>query len=150
MNNINNVSHLWSYEMYYAFTIMINKQISISSRNELNYNSSIIGTAAKPGAYYNGNYSIDYSILPSLKIEAVAYYLQQLVQDSYDGNHHYYQDRFGISDTKERLVACGPGLVYFTPRGILLEAKVFFETAAQNTLAGTRTSLRITVPLSKP
>jgi hypothetical protein len=140
---INPSAHLWSYEMYYAVTMILDKKISVSTRNELNYNSHIMGSEAKPGAYYNGNYSIDYSILPAMKIEAVAYYLKQFVEDSYGGDYHYYQEQFGISDTKERVLA------YFTPKGVLLEAKVFFESDAQNRFAGTRTSLRITVPLSK-
>jgi hypothetical protein len=146
---INPSAHLWSYEMYYALTIILNKKISISSRNELNYNSDIIGSEAKPGAFYNGSYSIDYSILPSVKIEAVSYYLKQLVQDSYDGDHHYYQDRFGIKDTKERVFAYGPGLAFFSPRGIIFEGKVFFETDGQNRFVGTRNSLRVAIPLSK-
>ena len=114
-----------------------------------NYNTHIIGSGAKPGAFYNGSYSIDYSILPSVKIEAVSYFLTQLVHDSYDGNHHYYQDRYGIPDTKERVFACVPGLVYFSPKGVLFEGKVFFETGGQNRFVGTRTSLRAVVPLSK-
>ncbi len=147
--NINPSAHLWSYELYHAFTIFLDKKISISSRNEFNYNTRIMGSGAEPGAYYNGSYSIDYSIWPSIKIEAVAYYLKQFVQDSYDGNHHYFQDRYGISDTKERVLGYGPGLVYFSPIGVLLEGKVFFEADGQNRFVGTRTSLRLAVPLTK-
>ena len=146
---INPSAHLWSYELYYAYTIMLNKKMSISTRNELNYNSDIIGSKAMPGAFYNGCYSIDYSILPSLKIEAVSYYLKQLVQDSYNGDHHYYQDQFGITDTKERVFAFGPGLAFFSPRGVIFEGKVFFEMDGQNRFVGTRNSLRVTIPLSK-
>ena len=146
---INPSAHLWSYEIYHALTLTLDKKISISARNELNYNTHIIGTEAKPGAFYNGSYSIDYSILPFVKIEAVSYFLTQLIQDSYDGNHHYYQDRYGIPDTKERVFACGPGLVYFSPKGVLFEGKVFFETGGQNRFVGTRTSLRVVVSLSK-
>jgi len=82
-------------------------------------------------------------------LEAVAYYLQQINEDSYGGDHHYYRDHFGISDTKERVLALGPGLAYFTAHGVLFETKVFFETDAQNRFSGTRTSLCCTVPLSK-
>jgi hypothetical protein len=147
--NINPGGHLWNYEMYYAFTIMLNKRISVSSRSQLNYNSHYIGTEDKAGAFYNGNYSVDYSILPAFKIEAVAYYLTQLNQDSHGGDNHYYQDQFSIYDTKEHVLGYGPGIAYFSPRGILFEGKVFFETAAQNRFAGTRPTLRIVVPLSK-
>ena len=146
---INPSAHLWNYEMYYAFTIMLNKEMSVSNRNQLNYNAHIIGSQAKPGAFYNGNYSIDYSIVPAFKVEVVAYFLTQFVQDSYGGDYHYYQDRFGIYDTKERVFGCGPGVAFFSTRGIDVEGKVFFETAAKNRFAGTRPTLRIAVPLSK-
>lgn len=146
---INPSAHLWTYITYYAFTITLNKQLSVSSRNELNYNSHIIDAKDKPGAFYNGNYSVEYSILPAIKLEAVAYYLQQINQDSYGGDHHYYQDHFGISNTKEKVLGLGPGLAYFTPHGVFFETKVFFETDAKNRFAGTRTSLRVTIPLSK-
>ncbi|WP_121812194.1 SphA family protein [Mucilaginibacter kameinonensis] len=147
--NINPSSHVWAYGIYHAFTLMLNDQISISSRNQFNYNSHFIGQKSKAGAYYNGNYSIDYSILKSLKIEAAAYYLTQFNQDSYDGGSHYYQGKYGIDDTKERVFGYGPGLAYFAPNGTLIEAKVFFETAAKNRFEGTRPTLRIAIPLSK-
>jgi hypothetical protein len=146
---INPSSHLWAYGIYHAFTIMLNDKLSISSRNQFNYNSHYIAQKGKPGAYYNGNYSIDYSVLKSLKVEAVAYYLAQFNQDSYDGDGHYYSDHYGVSNTKERVLGYGPGLAYFAPNGVLLEAKMFFESAAENRLAGTRPTLRIAIPLSK-
>jgi hypothetical protein len=80
--NINGSSHLWALGIYHAFTLLLNKSFSISSRNQFNYDSHIIGQKDKPGAYYNGNYSIDYSILPSLKVEAASYFLAQFTQDS--------------------------------------------------------------------
>ncbi|SDI82239.1 SphA family protein [Mucilaginibacter sp. P25] len=147
--NINPSSHVWAYGLYHAFTLMLSDQVSVSSRNQFNYNSHFIGQKSKAGAYYNGNYSVDYSILKSLKIEAAAYYLTQFNQDSYNGDNHYYQDKYGIDNTKERVFGYGPGLAYFAPNGVLLEAKVFFETAAKNRFEGTRPTLRLAIPLSK-
>ncbi|QEM11728.1 transporter [Mucilaginibacter rubeus] len=146
---INPSSHLWAYGVYHAFTMMLDDKFSISSRNQFNYNSHYVGQKGKPGAYYNGNYSIDYSVFKSLKVEAAAYYLTQFNQDSYGGDHHYYSDHYGIGDTKERVFGYGPGLAYFAPNGVLIETKVFFETAAKNRLAGSRPTLRIAIPLSK-
>jgi hypothetical protein len=147
--NINPSSHFWNYEAYYSFTMMLNKKISVSNRHQFNYNSHIIGAKDKPGAFYNGNYSIDVAVSPSVRIAAVAYFLQQFNQDSYDGDHHYYQNQFGINNTKERILGLGPGITYFTPHGVFFEAKAFFETAAKNRFSGTRPTLRILVPLSK-
>lgn len=147
--NINASSHLWAYGVYHAFTLMLNDRISISSRNQFNYNSHIIGQKGKPGSYYNGNYSVDYSILKSLKVEAAAYYLTQFNSDSYDGNKQYYLENYGITNTKERVFGYGPGLAYFAPNGVLVEAKVFFEASAKNRFEGTRPTLRLAIPLSK-
>lgn len=146
---INPSSHLWAYGIYHAFTLMLDDNFSISSRNQFNYNSHYIGGQGKPGAYYNGNYSVDYSIIKSLKVEAAAYYLAQFNQDSYNGDSHYYADHYGISNTKERVFGYGPGLAYFAPNGVLVEAKMFFETAARNRFEGNRPTLRIAIPLSK-
>lgn len=146
---INASSHLWAYGAYHAFTLMLTDKTSISARNMFNYNSSYIGSKAKPGAYYNGNYSIDYSVIKSLKVEAAAYYLTQFNQDSYGGNHRYYHNQYGLDNTKERVFGYGPGLAYFAPNGALIEAKVFFETGARNRFEGSRPTLRIAIPLTK-
>jgi hypothetical protein len=146
---INPSAHLWNYEAYYAFTIVLNKTISVSTRTQLNYNEHIIGTEDKPGAFYNGNYSVEFSVAPALKVEAVSYYLTQFNQDKHNGSSQYYQDQFGIYNTKERVLAVGPGIAYFIPNGVLLEAKVFFETDVQNRFAGTRPTLHMVIPLTK-
>lgn len=146
---INPSSHLFAYGLYHAFTLMLSKDISISSRNQFNYNARYIGQKDKSGAYYNGNYSIDYSVVPSLKVEAAAYYLTQFNQDSYDGDSHYYAMHYGIVSTKERVLGYGPGLAYFAPNGVLVEAKVFFESDARNRPEGMRPTLRLAIPLSK-
>lgn len=146
---INASSHLWAYGVYHAFTWMLNDRISVSARNQFNYNGTVIGQQGKPGTYYNGNYSVDYSILRNVKVEAAAYFLTQLNQDRYNGDNEYYQRVYGITDTKERALAVGPGLVYFAPNGVLVEAKVFFETTAKNRFEGTRPTLRLAIPLTK-
>jgi len=143
---INASSHLWAFSAYHAFTVFLTKSVSFSSRNQLNYEFHIIGKPDKPGAFYNGNYSIDCSLLKNLKLEAAAYYLTQIVEDSYAGNHDYYQMRYQLATTKERVLGFGPGLAYFLPGGILFEGKVFFEAAAKNTTQGTRPTLRIAIP----
>lgn len=100
--NINPSLHSWVYSAYRTFTLMLNDKFSVSVCNQLNYSTHFIGTAAKSGAFYNGNYTIDYAILPSLRIEGIAYYLNQFISDSYNGNHHYYDEQFSIRDTKKR------------------------------------------------
>jgi len=146
---INPSAHVYTLGMYHAFTLLLNKKISISAGNQFNYNTAVIGTKARPGSFYNGNYTVDYSLFPSFKVAAAAYFLGQLNQDRYDGHGNYYATQYGISDTRERVLGYGPGVAYFFPGGGLMEVKGFFETAAKNRPAGFRSTLRVAVPLSK-
>jgi hypothetical protein len=146
---VNASARLWTFSTYHAFTLLLTDKISISARNHFNYNTHIIGTQVKPGAFYNGNYSIDYSLCKTLKIEAAAYYVTQFNQDSFDGNSHYYQDNYGLTTTKEHVLGYGPGLAYFAPGGVLVEVKTFFEADAQNRFSGSRPTLRLAIPLDK-
>lgn len=146
---INPSAHLYTFGLYHAFTLMLNKKVSISSRNQINYNTHVIGTKQQPGSFYNGNYAADYSILPGLKVELAGYFLYQLNQDRYDGSSKYYATQYGIYNTKERVLGYGPGLAYFFPHGGLMELKCFFETAARNRASGYRPTLRVAIPLTK-
>jgi hypothetical protein len=146
--NINASTHAYAFGIYHAFTLLLSDQISISSRNQFNYNDHFIGQKDKAGAYYNGNYSIDYAIHPNLRIEAASYFLTQINQDSYNGNSNYYLQQYGIANTKERVFGYGPGLAYFTRGGTLLEVKTFFEAWARNRAEGYRPTLRIAIPLN--
>lgn len=146
--SINASAHVYTFSTYHAFTLMLSDKVSVSSRNQLNYNTHIIGQKAKAGAFYNGNHSIDLALFPNLRIEVVAYFLSQLNSDSYDGNKNYYQQQFGTNNTKERVLGYGPGLAYFAKGGTLIEVKTFFETAVRNRVAGYRSTLRITIPLN--
>lgn len=145
--NINPSAHAFGISLYHAFTLMLTRKVSISSRNQINYNARLIGQKQKAGAFYNGNYTIDLAIRPSLRILAAAYLLTQINHDSFEGNNRYYQTQMGIANTKERVLGYGAGLAYFTQGGAFLEIKTFFETAAVNRVVGYRPTLRIAVPI---
>jgi len=143
---VNPSAHLFTISLYHALTFIMNEKISISGRNQLNYNTRIINTPVKPGAFYNGNYSLEYALDKKWHVEAIGYLLAQLTQDSYNGNYNYYKDNYDIPTTKQHVIGFGPGLAYSGNSGLLIEAKVFFETAAQNTTQGTRSTLRLAIP----
>lgn len=146
--NINPSSRMFSYGVYHAMTLLLNDRFSFSTRNQLNFNGKILDQQSRAGAFYNGNYSIDYTINKSLKIETAAYYLAQITGDSYDGDKSYYANNFNLSSTKEQVIGLGGGLIYFAGNGVLFEAKMFVETAAQNRSKGNRPTLRIAIPLN--
>lgn len=146
-DQINASGHLYTAGIYYSFSYFFSDRLSLGSRNQINYNFKQIGAAVKPGAFYNINYALNYKIVNTLHIAAVGYYLGQFNQDSFQGDGHYFQDKFGISDTRERVLGIGPGVSYTTTGGVFLEGKVFFETAVQNRSQGLRPTLRMAIPL---
>ncbi|MBE9461340.1 transporter [Dyadobacter subterraneus] len=145
--NINPSAQLYTLSAYYAFTFFLNKKFSVSSRNIINYNFNKSRANDRPGAFYNVNYSAEYTLVKTLRAEVAGYYLKQFRQDSFNGNSHYYQEKMGVADTREQIFAVGPGLSYQTSSGVFLEAKVFFETAAKNRFEGVKPSFRIGIPL---
>ncbi|MDN3549182.1 SphA family protein [Mucilaginibacter aquaedulcis] len=144
---INPSAHLYALSIYYSFTYLVSQRFSFGSRNQFNYNFSQLNSGTKPGTYYNGNYSIEYNPVGSLRFGIVGYYLKQFSEDSQYGNHNYFQDKYGITNTRERVLGFGPSLSAITGGGIFIEAKMFFETAAQNRPIGTRQTLRVAIPL---
>jgi len=144
---INPSSRMYSYGLYHAFTWILDDKISVSARNQFNYNGRILNQNQRVGAFYNGNYSLDYSFLKRFKIEAAVYYLTQFNEDQVDGDGNFYAKNYGLQSTKERIVGLGGGLAYFAPNGVLIEAKLFFETAARNHSQGNRPTLRLAIPL---
>ena len=146
---VNPGSHLFSITPHYTFTVFPAERLSLSMRHYFNYYLNEIGTDIKPGISYNFNYSFEYRIISSLRVEIAGYYLKQLQQDSKSGNTHYFQNEFGISDTREQVFAYGPGLGYVTPSGLFIELKGMKETAAVNRSQGFRTTIALSYKLDK-
>jgi len=146
---VNPGSHLYSIIPHYTFTVFPANKFSISMRHMLTYNFNQIGTPAKPGAFYNFNYSFEYAVISSFRVEATGYYLTQFVQDSYHGDDHYYQQVYNIPDTRERVFAYGPGVGYVTPTGLFIELKGMWETAVRNRSEGFRGTLVLAYALKR-
>jgi hypothetical protein len=140
---INTSSHFYTFSLHHAFTIFPTDNFSISMRNHIHYNTKEIDSHAKAGMFYHNNYSLEYSLNKAFRIEATGYYLQQLQQDSYNGNKNYYKENYGIADTKERVFAYGVGVGYLTPSGTFLELKGVKETGVQNRTGGFRATLLV-------
>lgn len=145
--SINPLANHFTLSAYYTFTLSLGSRLELSSRNQVNYNFQAIDTKAQAGAFVNSNFSFGYMPLKSLQLAFVGYYLKQLDQDAYHGNHQYYQDLYGIPDTREQVLGIGPGISFLTKNQLALEAKVFFERAALNRSEGVRSTLRIAYKL---
>ncbi|WP_158800455.1 transporter [Pedobacter sp. L105] len=138
---INPGAHGYSISPHYTLTLSPTKHFSISMRQYLNYNFEQIGTDVKAGAFYNANYSLEYELLTRFRVEFAGYFLRQFAQDSKGGDSQYYQNSYGLPDTRERVFALGPGLGYVTSTGLFLEVKNMWETAVRNRTQGYRTTL---------
>ena len=146
---INPSSHLYTFTLNHALTWHFTNRWSVSTRNHLSYNTQILGSSARPGVFYNLNYSLERVIVKNINVEVAGYYLKQIEQDSYDGDHNYYQHHFGIEDTREEVLAIGPGISWLSPTGLSIEGKVLFETSAKNRLLGIRPAMRLIYKLTK-
>jgi hypothetical protein len=146
---INTSSHLYTFTLNHALTWYFANKWSVSTRNHISYNTRTLGSSARPGIFYNVNYSLEKVIAKNLNVEAVGYYLRQIEQDSFAGDHSYYQDRFGVKDTREEVLAIGPGVSWLAPAGLFMEGKVLFETGAKNRFRGIRPTLRLIYQLTK-
>ncbi|HEX6227349.1 MAG TPA: transporter [Chryseolinea sp.] len=133
---INASSNLYTFSAYHSFTYFLTEQWSISMRNTLNYNTRIRDTEIRPGAFFTSNFSIERTVYKSLRIALVGYLLGQIEEDSYASDHDFYEDQYGIGNTKERVLGIGPGVSYLSPTGLFVEGKVFFETIAENRFEG--------------
>lgn len=146
---INASANLYTISAYHSFSYLLSKNWSTSMRNTLNYNTKIRNTEIRPGSFYTCNYSIGRTLFKSLRLELVGYYLLQLEEDSYANDHRFYKNTYGIQNTKEQVLGIGPGIAYITPTRFFLEAKVFFETNAENRFEGYRPTLRVIYKLDK-
>lgn len=144
---VNPGAHRYRFFPHLECTFLPGKHFAISIKNNLYFYAREIGTPKKSGTAYNLNYALEFKVTERLTFEAAGYYLKQLEQDAYDGDKNYYQKNYGISDTRERVFAAGPGLGFKTNSAVTIEMKALWETAARNRPQGFRTNLLIAFPL---
>jgi hypothetical protein len=147
--NVNQSAQLYTITLNHAYTHFLSKSWSMSARNHFSYNTHLRNTKIRPGFFYNVNYSFERTIYKSLRAEIAGYFLQQLEEDAYNGDHRHYQKMYGVKSTKEKVLAIGPGISYVTPTGLFIEVKSFYEVKAQNRFKGVRPSFRLAYQLMK-
>jgi len=145
--DINPGSHRYRIFPNFQFTVVPLEKLAISVKQNLYFYSREIGSPKKSAAAYNLNYALEYTLAKGVVVEAAGYYLNQLSQDSYNGDRSYYKNNDGIADTRERIFGMGPGLGYTTLSKLSLELKTMWETGAKNRTQGFRTTLVLACPL---
>jgi hypothetical protein len=144
---LNPSSNFFSIQPWYAYTLFLTPNITYSQRHHFTYNFENPDTDFQTGSMYHANYTINYRFGKAFGVGVTGYYLFQLTGDSANGNDEFFQQQFGIENTKERGFAIGPNVNATLPNGMFIEFSTIFETAVENRPGGTRTTLRINVPL---
>ena len=137
---INIGSHVYSFNPYYAFTLLITPKLETSWRIHYLWNSknhsppeSFHADSIQPGQAFHLNYAFSYEILNGLRAGIAGYYLNQITADKVDGHKR--------SHSKEEVFAIGPGLMY-SRKDFFLYLTAYYETGVENRPEGKKIALR--------
>jgi hypothetical protein len=140
---VNVGSNIYTFNPYYAFTLIPAERLEISARLHYLWCSEnrdpFVGLGAEdaqPGQAAHVNFAASYEIFKDLRLGLNGYYLQQLSDDRIDGNEQVR--------SKERVLGIGPGLKYTYER-LSLYLNSYYETAAENRPEGFRGIFRLSM-----
>ncbi|KQM77925.1 hypothetical protein ASE74_16125 [Pedobacter sp. Leaf216] len=145
--DVNPGGHRFRIFPHYEFTFTPMKIFAVSIKNNFYFSFNEVGDYNRPAVAYNLNYAFEFKINPQLVIEAAGYYLNQFGQDKFKGDKLYYNDTLGISDTRERVFATGPGVGYSFKKGLAMEIKAMWEMDAKSRAQGFRGTMVLSYPL---
>ncbi len=137
---INIGSHVYSFNPYYAFTLLITPKLETSWRFHYLWNSknqsppqSFHADSIQPGQAFHFNYAFSYEVWDGLRLGIAGYYLDQITPDKVDGHERHH--------SKEEVLAIGPGLMY-SKKGFFLYLNAYYETGVENRPEGKKITLR--------
>jgi hypothetical protein len=140
---VNVGSNIYTFNPYYAFTLMPADRLEVSARLHYLWCSEnrdpFVGLTAddtQPGQAVHANFAASYEIFKDLRLGLNGYYLQQITEDKLDGDDQ--------AQSKERVLGIGPGLKYTYER-LALYLNAYYETAAENRPEGLRGILRLSM-----
>ncbi len=126
---------------YYAFTIFPSKKLETSWRINYRWNAKnstpftpLRVGSTQAGQAVHANYAMSYEMSPELRLGVNGYVLQQLTEHRLDTN--------SIANSKERVVAIGPGVQLSSGFWSAI-ANVDFETMARNRPEGYRVNVTL-------
>ncbi len=140
-SSVNVGSNIYSFNPYYAFTVLPTPKFEFSSRLYYLWNSEnddpffrLRADDTQPGQAFHMNYAASYEIWENLRIGLAGYLLYQLTDDKVDGND--------IDQSRERVVSLGPGARYKIDTWTMT-FNSYFETEAENRPEGVKLVFRV-------
>ena len=138
---VNVGSNVYSFNPYYAVTLVPAKRLEFSSRLYYLWNSEnddpffrLRANHSQPGQAFHVNAAASYEILQDLRVGLSGYALYQITDDKVDGDDQAH--------SKERVFGIGPGLKYKFDT-LLLYLNSYYETGAENRPEGVKFVFRI-------
>jgi len=139
---LNPGSNFFSFNPYWAGTLFITPQWTVSTRIHYLWNAKnddpnrAYGAAddTQAGQAVHLNFATAYQILPMLRVGLNGYYLKQITDFKVDGD--------SVDDTREQVMAIGPGLLWHISKDAHLFFNAYFESKAENRPEGERYNLR--------
>lgn len=127
-------SNLWTVDSYYSFVWLFADKWETSERLWYAFNSENPATEVKPGQRTHLEYAFSREVLPQWRFGAAGYVYRQTTDDKIAGVRQ--------PDSRERVVAIGPGVVY-RGSGLTFMLSHPFEFWGENRFVGSRTTLEL-------
>jgi anthranilate 1,2-dioxygenase (deaminating, decarboxylating) large subunit len=139
---LNPGSNFFSFNPYWAGTLFLTPQWTVSTRLHYLYNfknddpnRSFAGADdTQAGEAFHANFASAYEIIPSLRLGINGYYLKQFTNLEVDGD--------SVRGTREKVLGIGPGLLWSISKDAFVFLNVYFESMAENRPEGERYNLR--------
>lgn len=138
---VNVGSNIYSFNPYYALTLVPTSRLEFSTRVYYLWNSEndqpfyrLRADDAQPGQAVHANLAASYEVVNNLRVGIAGYGLLQITEDRIDGDD---QPR-----SKERVYGVGPGLKYRIG-GWMMYLNSYYEFGAENRPEGYKLGLRV-------
>lgn len=138
---VNVGSNVYSFNPYYAFTLVPTGRLEFSSRLYYLWNSEndepffkLRANNSQPGQAVHANAAASYEVLKNLRLGVAGYALLQITDDKLDGDDQVH--------SKERVFGIGPGLKYKIDTWSMY-VNSYYEFGAENRPEGVKFAFRI-------
>jgi hypothetical protein len=138
---VNVGSNVYSFNPYYAFTLVPTSRLEFSSRVYYLWNSEndepffrLRANNSQPGQAVHANSAVSYEVIKDLRLGIAGYALLQTTDDKLDGDD--------LAHSRERVFGIGPGLKYKMGTWSMY-LNSYFETGAENRPEGVKFAFRI-------